>query len=351
MEGVWRQHNEVSSGASDPAFSTLPFHNSPLYFEDETRFSAQQSRLAIKATGDIDPAQHLTAYWENDWLGAAPTANSRESNSYNLRMRQAWLFYDNDNWHSHFLAGQAWSMLTANRPRNSARHRECAAVDRRAVCRRLQLGAAAAIAVRPGLEQNGLVRRLGRSHHRRPLHRTGTASPAPPHSAPAMARSCPPVSASTLGITATRADCSTTSLSARPTCTLTVIEKLAVDPGWGHFEAVGLQRWFTDDVASIGFPFLPHGVAVSPAGKQETHFGWGVGGSVFTAVLGKSARPAGQRSDRPRFGPLWLEPIGRCHHRTGRDAKAADAPHRFCSGWSLILGRASTSMAMLARSR
>jgi hypothetical protein len=30
-------------------------------------------------------------------------------------MRQAWLFYDNENWHSKFLAGQAWSMLTANR--------------------------------------------------------------------------------------------------------------------------------------------------------------------------------------------------------------------------------------------
>ena len=97
MEGVWRQHNEVSSGASDPPFGTLPFHNSVLYFENENRYSAQQSRLAIKASGDIDPAQHLTAYWENDWLGAGVTANSRESNSYNLRMRQAWLFYDNDN--------------------------------------------------------------------------------------------------------------------------------------------------------------------------------------------------------------------------------------------------------------
>ena len=86
-----------------------------LYFENENRYSAQQSRLAIKASGDIDPAQHLTAYWENDWLGAGVTANSRESNSYNLRMRQAWLFYDNDNYHFNVLAGQSWSMLTANK--------------------------------------------------------------------------------------------------------------------------------------------------------------------------------------------------------------------------------------------
>jgi hypothetical protein len=55
MEGVWRQHNEVSSGASDPPFGTLPFHNSVLYFENENRYSAQQSRLAIRASGDIDP--------------------------------------------------------------------------------------------------------------------------------------------------------------------------------------------------------------------------------------------------------------------------------------------------------
>ena len=28
-----------------------------------------------------------------------------------------------------------------------------------------------------------------------------------------------------------------------------IIEKIALDPGWGHYEAIGLQRWFTDSVA------------------------------------------------------------------------------------------------------
>ena len=86
---MWRQRNEVSSGATDPPFGTIPFHNSVLYFENEMRYSAQQSRIAFKVTGDIDPAQYLKAYWENDWLGAGVTANLRESNSYNLRIRQA----------------------------------------------------------------------------------------------------------------------------------------------------------------------------------------------------------------------------------------------------------------------
>ena len=79
------------------------------------RFSAQQSRIALKATGDIDPAQHLKGYYEMDFLGAAPTANSRESNSYTPRIRQAYFAYDNDNWHFHFSAGQKWSLLTQNR--------------------------------------------------------------------------------------------------------------------------------------------------------------------------------------------------------------------------------------------
>jgi hypothetical protein len=71
---VWRQRNEVADGASDQPFSSgLPFSNSPLYNENETRFSARQSRLSLLATGDISPSQHLGAYYEMDFLGAGVT--------------------------------------------------------------------------------------------------------------------------------------------------------------------------------------------------------------------------------------------------------------------------------------
>src|SRR5271163_1496707 len=83
MEGAFRERNEASSGASDPGFGTIPLQNSPLYSENELRFSAQQSRIALKASGDIDPFQHVKGYFETDFLGAGVTANSRESNSYN----------------------------------------------------------------------------------------------------------------------------------------------------------------------------------------------------------------------------------------------------------------------------
>ena len=80
-------------------FGTIPLQNSPLYSENELRFSAQQSRIALKASGDIDPTRHVKGYYEMDFLGAALTANSRESNSYTPRIRQAYFAYDDDNWH------------------------------------------------------------------------------------------------------------------------------------------------------------------------------------------------------------------------------------------------------------
>src|ERR1700674_402760 len=110
---IWRQRNEVSD-VSDPSFSALPFSNSPLFNENELRFSAGQIRLSVLATGDISPSQHLAAFYEQDFLGAGVTPNNRESNSYNLRIRHAYATYDNDDWHSHFLFGQSWSLLTQN---------------------------------------------------------------------------------------------------------------------------------------------------------------------------------------------------------------------------------------------
>ena len=114
MEGVWRQRNEEASGATDAPFGTMPFSNSPLFHENEMAFSAQQSRIALKASGDISPAQHILGYYEMDFLGAAGTANSRESDSYTPRIRQLFFGYDNDNYHFHFLPVKC-GLVTQNR--------------------------------------------------------------------------------------------------------------------------------------------------------------------------------------------------------------------------------------------
>ena len=54
----------------------------------------------------------MAGYIEFDFLGAARTANSNQSNSYTPRLRQFYGTYDDtrDGWH--FLAGQSWSLVT-----------------------------------------------------------------------------------------------------------------------------------------------------------------------------------------------------------------------------------------------
>lgn len=75
-------------------------------------YSARQSRLSIKAEGDINDTTHVTGYYETDFLGGAQTANMNESNSFNMRVRQLWANVDWADYGMHLLAGQAWSLMT-----------------------------------------------------------------------------------------------------------------------------------------------------------------------------------------------------------------------------------------------
>ena len=112
--GVFRTRNEVADVNSN--FNTgIPLPNSPLYHENEQRFSARQSRFSMLAQSNPDPVTTLTAYAEADFLGAAPTANSNESNSYTPRLRQAFAVYDRSDLGFYVLGGQTWSLLTMDK--------------------------------------------------------------------------------------------------------------------------------------------------------------------------------------------------------------------------------------------
>ena len=111
--GIYRTRNEVADVGSDYN-GGIPFNNNVLAHENETRFSARQSRLSFLATGDVSPDTHLAAYYELDFLAAGTTSNSRESNSYTPRSRHLYATLDKDDWGLHILAGQAWSLLTTN---------------------------------------------------------------------------------------------------------------------------------------------------------------------------------------------------------------------------------------------
>ena len=57
-----------------------------------------------------------------------------------------------------------------------------------------------------------------------------------------------------------------------------IIEKVALDPGFGHYEVLGLQRWFSDQVANTTVP---------NSWSQKVTFGWGVGGNALLPVIPK----------------------------------------------------------------
>ncbi len=79
----------------------------------EFRGSARQSRLSLLAETEVGKIK-ASGYFETDFLGAAPTANEIESNSFQPRLRQFWGQVDLPGNFS-LTAGQTWSLLTTHR--------------------------------------------------------------------------------------------------------------------------------------------------------------------------------------------------------------------------------------------
>jgi hypothetical protein len=109
-ESVYRSREEFADIGS--SYSAIPFGNSPLAHADEFRMTARQSRISGLVQGDVDPVTHLAMYGEFDFLGAAASANSNESNSYQPRIRALYGTVDWDDPGIEFLFGQNWSLVT-----------------------------------------------------------------------------------------------------------------------------------------------------------------------------------------------------------------------------------------------
>lgn len=116
LAGIYRglqQGSDIATG-----FNAIPFANVRTGRTAEGRFSARQSRVSFLAQGDATKTTHLSMYGEFDFQGAAQTANSNESNSYNPRIRNLYGTADFGGVDGrpgfHFLAGQNWSLVTMN---------------------------------------------------------------------------------------------------------------------------------------------------------------------------------------------------------------------------------------------
>jgi hypothetical protein len=110
-ETVTRTH--ATGGDLATPFTGIPFNGNPLAKQDESIFSARQSRLTMlvdaKVGGNI-----LKGYVEGDFLGVGTTSNPRQTNSYVFRQRQLWAEVITESGWS-ITGGQQWTLASEDK--------------------------------------------------------------------------------------------------------------------------------------------------------------------------------------------------------------------------------------------
>lgn len=249
----------------------FPLPNSPNYYQNEFRGTSRQSRLSLLAEGQDDYAA-LKAYFELDFLGggSGTSGTSVESNSYNPRIRLLYGTYDTKGgWH--LLAGQEWSLITMNKTGIVPRQENIPmTIDAQYV---------------PGFTwtrnpQVRLVKDFG-----------STVSVGLSAEAPQTIITGGGLKAATTGSNqnytyalanaANFADVTGTTNNSNLPSSMSldqypdIVGKVAVDPGFGHYEAYGLARFFNDRTL------------VNNVHNNNTTVGWGAGGAMLLPVAPK----------------------------------------------------------------
>jgi hypothetical protein len=112
LEGTMlvRTRNENADIAN--TYSAIPLNGSSNARLSEFRGTARNSEFSLLLQGTAG-STNLKGYVETDFLGAAPTANYVESNSWTPRLRQLWVQLERPSGWT-ITAGQTWSLLATN---------------------------------------------------------------------------------------------------------------------------------------------------------------------------------------------------------------------------------------------
>jgi hypothetical protein len=103
-----RQRNQ--NGDIFTQFSTLPLNGSANSAIREFRGSSRLSRLQLLAEGNAGKTK-ITGFWAADFMGVSPVSNYQETNSWVLRIREAWGQVKTPGGFT-FTGGQMWSLNT-----------------------------------------------------------------------------------------------------------------------------------------------------------------------------------------------------------------------------------------------
>ncbi len=322
---IYRNKSESADVGS--SFNGVPFGNSEQSNVSEFRESARQSRLSILAQTQDMGGYKAETYFELDFLGAAPTANSSESNSYQPRIRNIYGKFTSDSgWY--LLAGQSWSLVTLNKkgmdPRdenvpltidaqyvsgfNWTRNPQVRLVDK--LTNGLWVGLSLESPQDTGIVNTNSLAAGG-------VKGTLPASPTTGFAGTSQlgngGGTCTASTTTTTTTTTTSGTATSTSTSTT-TCSVTgtsfsadiapdVVAKIAADPGYGHYELYGLARFFRSAIAAdssttvgggIGagaiLPIVPNVVSLQLSGLVGHGIGRYGSGSLNDVVV----KPDGQ---------------------------------------------------------
>ena len=297
--------SRATGGDIATPFSALPFAAADAGHLTEFYASARQSRMSLMAEGKASNAT-LRGYWEADWLGTGVTSNNNQSNSYVLRERVLWGQMALNNGFA-FTGGQLWSLATE---------------DRKGIS-----NVSGDIMLPQTIDPNynaGFVwtRQYGaRVTYTMPKLAFGLAAENPQVLGPGGSNTLNPgiaylwgqpgangglYNGAASGASTTTSSCSI-STSSTGTQTITclpvvpalvttyainpspdIIAKIAVDPGWGHYEVFGIGRTFRDRIYHYTTT-TTNGKTTNTleVGFNDTVWGGGIGGSLRVPVIPK----------------------------------------------------------------
>ncbi len=268
--GIFRSGNQTADVGS--SFSTgIPFSANINDHTSEFRQSARQSRLSLLTTDEPDKDTKLTSYFETDFLGAAPTANSNESNSYNLRIRQAFAEYDRSDLGFSLVGGQAWSLATLDTSGLYPR-REAVPLT---IDAQYNVGFNWMRVPQIRLVENFAPGLWGAISFENPAALTYGGA----NSVSGVKTGNPGIGGGLLNNGGSTDSGGYSGTSYTFDVIPDIIAKIAYEPGWGHYELYGLAREFrtintTPAISAVG-------------GSQPTSFGGGIGAGMVLPVVPK----------------------------------------------------------------
>ena len=256
-ESVWRSRNETADINS--SFTSYPFANSNNYYNSEFRESARQSRLQLLVQGPGTGVNKVEGFFAGDFLSAGVTSNQNQSNSYTFRIREFYADWARSDLNLYLLAGQTWSLATQYKKGLNPRSENVPlTIDAQYV---------------PGFNwlRTPQFRLVKNFDH---VAAVGLSLEAPQNlvrgNAPAAVTATNPGNGGGLLNPTTNY-----STDIAPDVTF----KIALDPGWGHYEIYSLTRFFRDRA--------PTTAGAIATGRNATSVAESVGGSVLLPIVPK----------------------------------------------------------------